>query len=597
MGKVGLRPDRTKAKRFKHIAYDLEWRWIESGLDHLGRKNRSLYVVWVGVWDERGYRGYPTVKAFLRAELVPKNTGRRFYAHFGGASDMIFVLRELAKLDHRTHRVEGVFSSSSAIFLKVYTPRFEWLFLDSYWTIRAPLREIGDWIDAPKGDCDVQNSSMPEIITYNERDCLILYQAIERFQGAILEQGGELGVTAASTALTTFKKRFLKRAIRNSPRCDKFAMPSYQASRVEKIRDRCDWAFDYDINSSFPYAMTFPVAGSPTGMHTRLPDREETLWIADCDVVVPEQYLPPLPFRTEDHRVFFPTGSFRTSITSEDMKCGGFQIMKVHNCQTYESRLEWKGFAETFYGLRKLSGLEGKAYKIIANSLYGKTAEGEDKDMLVLRPSAKQRDRCLMIEAGIYIEPVKKKIPHRHVAASSIITSRARRFLYEHGRSVLDRGGKLYYWDTDALITDVKMFESADLGGLKLEARIEDGEFITQKSYALLAQVVKPGFIGPIQRQHIVRAKGFSKVIGTRGDSQRLDYEAFVRIRDGYAVEVERMLRIKELARRNEGKADWIPTSITTAKQLRTESIRPKRKRDGKNDSIPWSIEEILKQQ
>jgi hypothetical protein len=216
-----LSPDRTKPVKHRISSYDLEWRWLDAGINSLGQAVKSLHVILVGVTDERGYRKYWTVEDFLRHELVPRNSGRRYYAHFGGASDMVFVLRELAKLDPRVGwTVEGVFSGSSAIFVRVSIGRHEWFFVDGYWTIRAPLRQIGDWLGSPKGDCDVQNAPMPEIIAYNERDCLIEYEALNRFQDAILAEGGELGITAASTALKTFRKKYLKRAIKNSPKLD-----------------------------------------------------------------------------------------------------------------------------------------------------------------------------------------------------------------------------------------------------------------------------------------------------------------------------------------------------------------------------------------
>src|SRR5690242_3549637 len=101
-------------------AYDFEWE--ERCVLHGGRKPRkkdigdecfictnfTFRVTLCGAYDERGYRGYPTVKAFLRGELTRANQGRFYYAHFGGASDMVFMLREL--VDDERYAIKGVFS-------------------------------------------------------------------------------------------------------------------------------------------------------------------------------------------------------------------------------------------------------------------------------------------------------------------------------------------------------------------------------------------------------------------------------------------------------------------------------------------------------
>lgn len=76
------------------------------------------------------------------------------------------------------------------------------------------------------------------------------------------------------------------------------------------------------------------------------------------------------------------------------------------------------------------------------------------------------------------------------VRISSYITAKARALL----RTVIQAVGDIhvYYMDTDSLITDVEIGEEwldeHRLGALKLEARIEQGYFISPKNYILFHQ-------------------------------------------------------------------------------------------------------------
>ncbi len=245
-----IKRDPRKPSRFPITTYDFEWREVDAG-----HQTKALLITMCGAYDERGYRWYQSCEAFLRGEMVPGNAGRRYYAHFGGASDMIFLLREFVKLPRR-YRTRGAFSGSSAIYVEVEDTEHadrKWQWIDSYWLIRASLRKIGEWLDDRKGQVDFQDVSMAELKDYNEQDCKLLYKAIQRVQDTVLSEGGELGITAASTALKTFLKAHMgKGPIYNKHRLNELARPAYTSSRVEVIRRECRSANYYDINSSFP---------------------------------------------------------------------------------------------------------------------------------------------------------------------------------------------------------------------------------------------------------------------------------------------------------------------------------------------------------
>lgn len=574
--------DRRKVRPVKITAYDFEWH------------PDTLQVTVCGAYDERGYRHYSGVDHFLLGELTPENSGRRFYAHFGGASDMVFLLRPFLK-DSR-YQVRGIFSGSSAILVRITRGDLRWDFCDSYWTMKTPLREIGKWLgggDWDKGRVDFRSATLSQLREYNCQDNRILFEALCRFQDLIISKGGKLGITAASTAMNLFLRRFLKRPIQNGARAGAISLNdwvrgAYCASRVENIRLSCDDAYAWDINSSFPYSMTGPVPGSPlprVGGAT-LPDKG--LWCADVTVNVGEQYLPPLPMRGPDGRVFFPTGRFRTRIMSDDMACGDFDIEKVHGFVRFEERDDLKDFAEEFYQLRLQSeGFDAPVWKIVLNSLYGKFAEQGLKEVLLVNPLERDVEKQVMLAPGIYIGEENVDIPHEHVPISACITARSRwnlrqymlRATREHPR------GWVYNCDTDGFVCDATFEQGKALGDLKNDYVVKRGTFAGSKLYAV--DIVKNG-----EERTLVKAKGFSRKVSEGGIAEPLTYQDFVELHEGATVRVQRFKRLRELIR-SQG-ADYEPQQITMNKRL-NKALKPKRAPvAGGPDTRPWEVGELL---
>jgi DNA polymerase type B, organellar and viral len=596
-----VRPQ-TNPRHHDFITYDFEWngekQWSDTPIREIGqhihedKSSRSfakLGITLCGAYDKaRGYRAYKTLEEFVDGELTTENSGCRFYAHFGGASDMVFLITVLAK--RKDLSIRAIFSSSSAIMVSV-KDRYNrtWMFLDSFWTMRTGLRSIGKWLGAgnEKGDLDHSKSHSWEVLKeYNEQDCKILYTAIERFQLVINDAGGELRVTGASTALDLFLRRYLKRPIRNSREIDEYVRPAYKASRVEALARKMVEGKVYDINSSFPYSFTFPCPGGVIDSLKTLPNNPDVLWCADVDVTVKEQFLPPLPYRGEkDGRLFFPTGSFRTRLTSEDLKCGDFVINKVHSCWTFEDRDDLGQYAEDLFALRQgSSGFESQVWKIIVNSLYGKWAEGEDKEFLLINPTSVD-PKLEGLAPGIFLGTEKVPVDHSHVPFSTFITARSRRLLREHALVAYNQTGIVSYLDTDSIFTTADLPTSNKLGGLKLESSIQNGFFQGAKLYAYEKLVENSD---PVV---LVKAKGFSRVVSEGGQGEeRLSYEDFISLTQGSEMQVERMRRIKELVRENKG-FDFIPDAVRTSKRLGTPT--PKRCFQGDYNSRPWTVEEI----
>ena len=566
-------------------AYDFEWRQVEeepSARFPLGRK--QLFITLCGAFDERGYRSYATIEAFLAGELIEANCGRRFYAHYGGASDMVFLLR--AMVDVRSLSIRGLFSGSSAIVVQVEDGQKRWTFLDSFWTMRTSLAKIGKSVGLEKGKVDHDKEiSEAELREYNEQDCRILYEALVAFQRVVNDEGGELRVTAASTSLDLFLRRYLTRPIKNSPHLSEIARPAYIASRVEPFWNKCERAELWDINSSFPYSFTGAIPGDLTRSSAgRLPS--SGLWLADVEVSVRDEY-PALPYR-HNGRVFFPNGTFRTRITSEDFACGRFDVLSVGDVWEFDGRDCMRGFAETYYAKRAKGGFESEVYKIFLNSLYGKFAERDEKTVLHVRPK-KREPHWDSLGAHIYLDRhAVSPAEHAHVPISAFITARSRRYLLEWIRLAANLG-RVYYCDTDSVLCDAlpAAIRSEGLGGLKLEAKVVSGVFQGPKLYAYEREAEE------IDKRMTIKAKGFSRVVSSGKTERRaLTYEDFLSLQSGESATIERMRRIRELLaeqhRRGEG---YIPDAVRQLKRLRAPT--PKRAQLPDGGSRPWNVDEL----
>lgn len=539
----------------------------------------------VGVYDkQRGYRFYRTIRKFLECELTRKNTKYRFYAHFGGSADIIYILQEVLK-NVPELMANAIFAGSSAVIVRLNRDeRTSWTFVDSGFLIRRPLADIGEWIGLAKGDkANIYTQNFEELREYNERDCVILYNAIERLQGQVNELGGNLKATLASSALDLFRRRFLRRTIPTKASINSLARQSYIASRVEVFRRECPLGEYYDINSSFPTSMTHPQPGELSHVSKKISDKEESCYLADATVEIDSSsYLPPLARRTDDHRIVFPTGRWRGIFDSADIRLlessGQGTIQQIHEVTHFRPFSDLAAYIHTLYDLRvKSTGYEKEVFKLFLNALYGKFGERSDKRRIVIRPryttcehnpECPEDEPCItMIAPDIYAIKEDKDIPHAHVPISSHITALSRGLLFES----LSKCRQIYYCDTDSVVCGANdsLPTGPRLGELKHEYTVRDGLFLAPKLYSF-----EKGDTGA----RVVRAKGFS----------RLDYEGFCRLAEGKDFTLKRMARIRESLGTD---STITPRDIEVKKRIHLKNTKRCFLPNG--DSRPWHVSEL----
>ena len=75
------------------------------------------------------------------------------------------------------------------------------------------------------------------------------------------------------------------------------------------------------------------------------------------------------------------------------------------------------------------------------------------------------------------------------MSTAAAVTSYARLFMSKVKLDILNKGGHIYYTDTDSIVTDIPLEESLvgpKLGQFKLEYEIKEGYFISAKIYCLV---------------------------------------------------------------------------------------------------------------
>lgn len=585
----------AKPKKRKIQVYDLEW---VPGDPKKARQYRMspLELRLIGTFDGQRYRHFARVQDFLRAVCTKENCGTWFYAHAGGLADMVFVLEYLVDNPRSGLTIKCSFSGSSAIIVRVDWHGLHWYFCDSYWLIRQPLRDIAKWLGLEKGgsadSTDHFYAPLPELIAYNEPDCRILYTAIRTFEASILELGGELQKTIASTALNLFRRRFLHQRISTDETVNGYAREAYHASRVEVFEPRCSDSDYYDVNSSFPYAMTFDAPGNVSRICKRLKPGE--LGISRAIVKIPELDIPPTPFRGEDKRVYFPSGQWESWFSNVDLQLleeRGGEVLKIRESVAFEPFSDLKEYAQTIYDWRKSSKDEALkvVLKFLLNSLYGKFGEGSQKQKVIINPPEKffeLPERMPgglgreMLMPGVHAVVESRDIPHAHVPIAMHITAVARRVLFEY----LSEAPKVYYCDTDgfAVPGHSELPTSNELGGLKLEKHIFRAEWAAPKLYAYQEEEGGPW---------TVKGKGFSRVKGDDGKTRKMGYEDFRLLLEHKDLYLEQFGRLRTLWR----------DGVTAPRERIIEKtwqgkVRPKRcPAPGGMTTRPWRIKELVK--
>jgi hypothetical protein len=249
---------------------------------------------------------------------------------------------------------------------------------DSFAIIPKKLAAFAkDEVDYTKFEKDVREKHRVEILKYLRSDLENLYNMV---QGYI--KRFPLKVTLASSVYEMMKKEYDYNPGRSGESYDGKFRPFFYGGRVELWKQgEVKGKFHIvDINSAYPYAMTFQhwfgFAGEAVSDIPRK-KMEQCLYVVECKA------QGCFPFREKDGRINFPTKEGRFWVTGWELKAAQdlrlVKDLKVLVCYVPKEVKDIKTFSETLYGkklaAKKAGDTEEEFFnKIAVNCGYGKLA-------------------------------------------------------------------------------------------------------------------------------------------------------------------------------------------------------------------------------
>ena len=253
---------------------------------------------------------------------------------------------------------------------------------------------------------NIEPSELYEIVQYCILDCKLTSNLmkiwLESFKNNFgfypnkFYSAGFLSLQVLKTSLNEF---FI---FKNAPFIvQDLAYRSYYGGRFEITRKGyMENIYHYDIRSAYPYAMSI-LPDFKKGRWIRIKSKEEffkyrkMVGFYQIIVNVKELNLSPFLFRTDSGEVLTPRGKFVTTVTGYELdqafefydfdliKIEGFAFIPVINYETEFNRL-----IKSMYNTRMKQTNEGQkyVYKVIINSIYGKTAQSKPEPKGIFNP-------------------------------------------------------------------------------------------------------------------------------------------------------------------------------------------------------------------
>lgn len=576
--------------------------------------NKERYPKWDGFTR---FNDKDCINTFLDRFLTHEYRGYIFYAHFGSIFDFPIILQELNLRNQ--YKIYPIMKGSKIIKMKIQDDdNHVWYFNDSSALLNFSLDELTktfkvahrklhvvDKNDNYDKNLFLMYKKNPKlIIEYLKHDCMGLYEVLEKFRNEMLNIGGDLGLTIASTSLKTFNRKYQKDFMYMCPKTTNDELRNaYFGGRTEifrlyapELKDA--YYYYYDINSLYPFVMRkydYPIS-KPNIIQT--PNKDvfmENNGITHAKVTTPDKlYIPVLPAKIKlktDTKLMFVLGSYEGWWDNELLRKAKEIGYKIEPIKSYAFKSEYifKDFVNDFYKIKQNSKKDTPMYliaKLLMNSLYGKFGQRQISESIIKDPFPDadkynvkeiidfETGWCKVEEEG------KGKMYLPQIAVH--VTAMAQLWLYKAFEDILDKGYKVYYCDTDSITTDYQNLPiSTRLGDWKLEKRLLSGYFVLPKTYKTIDD-----------KGHIeLRAKGYSRKLQDKIDKNAFENAIFNKDFSGFKVisDKKELLRAKASFRRFKefNHLDYVRRSLQTTYN--------KRRILKDFDTIPFKYDELIK--
>lgn len=488
--------------------------------------------------QEKIFEGENCLIKFLKFYLTKSHRDKICYAHNGGKFDFIALYQALMnnKCFNNFHPKIAYVNGGIMILRIVDENKHAWIFRDSLYLLKNSLENLSKSFN-PKTKKLIMPGPPPKMKNsehyllhkdiwqkYCMNDCKSLAEILTMFSELIVNTiGGSVGLTTSSTALRTFRKKFLKITLPTYFTWNEFIRKGFYGGRTEVFNMYAPFTgkpYQYvDFNSMYPSVMhnnIFPVSLPKRVSYSSPWDCFGRCGLMECRVETPEDMdIPLLPYRdAQNHnKLLFPLGewtaTYEFALIEKALELG----YKIKPLRTIEFKGDYlfKEYVDTIYPIKQNSvGALREIAKLLGNGLFGKFGEKSEREIIITEPDADIRGSYPIPNDpfGFTTKKIMRYCAHHQPAIPARVTALAMVKLYTEGfEHIQHKKGIVYYCDTDSIITNVKMplSENDELGKWGLECEIRRAIFFAPKAYCY-EYIDEKGEIRLIQK-----VKGFSR--------------------------------------------------------------------------------------
>jgi len=455
----------------------------------------------------------PITELFNNSEIIERQGGIILAITYVKYDKNDFKLYSKATLDNIKLKLSD---EDKKDFMKDYYPI---KFIDSLNHLKCSVKALGEIINLKKLECNLigtmpdNKKDMEELKIYNMRDSEITYKFMDWLQNEYNIMGANLKVTISSSALDLYRRRYLNVPVEQENKniidtCYK----GYYGGRTEVFKrgyfnkENYGKLFYYDVNSLYPYCMKAFKYPLPRKSYLKkkctaddIDSFEGLCYIelrSNKDILI-----PLLPVKSD--KLYFPTGiikgyydfsSIRMALNNE------YEIINIGEGVIYEHTFTpFKSYVKDLYEKRneykKTNDNRQLIPKILMNSLYGKFGYNyKNKENLVsLERYAYLSSIYDYKVSGIpygdgfnvfrcFMKDFAKPPSYVFPIWSIYVTSYARQLMYKKFKEIGNK--RVFYTDTDSIISDRNIGDSKELGELKKEMIFDELCLVKPKMYS-----------------------------------------------------------------------------------------------------------------
>lgn len=392
--------------------------------------------------------------------------------------------------------------------------------------------------------CDTKWDLKQQTLVYLESDLISLLQIMYEFSSYIFNsyriQATEC-LTITSVALKIFLNNYYNT---NLPLIKDQSIyedlkQGYYGGLSEVYRGYGENLYYYDVNSLYPFAALNDMPGNickyvESHNQDSLDITKNNLFgFFYCDVKTNTDYIGLLPYRNNGI-LTYPVGEFSGWFFSPQIEYALEHGYKINIRKGYNfNRVSdvFKDYIHTIYKEKEqTTGAIRLINKFLLNGLLGRFGMHIDKKItslvsdydvymdiitkhsvydekkisndLMLVTHGSEPGKAICEQHGIdYIDVLNNKkgrsnlqedfndVRNVSVCVSAAVTGYSSIFMLRIKAYILSQGGKIYYTDTDSIVTDIPLpgkYVGEDLGLFKLEHKIIRGYFISSKLYCII---------------------------------------------------------------------------------------------------------------